>query len=341
MDISCPFCGKKRVVKKGKRKSKLIEKQLYLCKVCKKRFALNNLENKTYPAKVVVNAISCYNLGNSLRTVSRLMNSKFKVMTQRSTIHNWIKNYEEFCTYHKLREKSLRMYKPERLVFEKVFDHQQPYKYKYHKAKAKMFLNNFRGLRSYLLMMHSRCPNNLFLSDNARCSCIRLKPNVPVRQSFNNACRLTGLALKSVDDNMKRHERIQEFMLLNDSCTLAAEVPVWMSQEELLRYPFLKDVVSENSLTGHIDLVQVRFGKVYILDYKPDAEKEANAVSQLFVYALALSLRARIKLDDIVCGWFDEKYYFEFSPSESLASLMNVMNFDNSYKPHISDKKLA
>ena len=39
-------------------------------------------------------------------------------------------------------------------------------------------------------------------------------------------------------------------------------------------------------LTGHIDLVQIRNGQVYILDYKPGASKE-RPIEQLTWYALA------------------------------------------------------
>lgn len=322
MDVICPLCGKKRVIKKGKRKTKLVEKQVYFCKSCRKKFVLNNLKNKTYPAKVIVNAISHYNLGYSLSKVSKILNTRFKVKTRRSTIHSWIKGYKSFCTYHRLREKALQLYKPENILFEKIFHHNQPYKYKYHKAKVNMFLNNLHGLKNYLINVHSCCPNKLFFSDNTRCSCIKLSSDVFVKKFFNNACKLAELTLKSVDDNRKRHEEIQDFMLLNDSCTLAVELPVWIEQKELIRYPFLKDFVSDNSsVTGHIDLVQVRFGKVYVLDYKPDAEKETNAVSQLFVYALALSQRGNINLRRIRCAYFDEKNYFEFSPVRILQKL--------------------
>ena len=67
------------------------------------------------------------------------------------------------------------------------------------------------------------------------------------------------------------------------------------------------------TLTGHIDVLQIRTGKVHILDYKPGANKE-KPIAQLMVYALAISRRTGIKLFDIVCAWFDEDNYYEFYP---------------------------
>jgi hypothetical protein len=55
------------------------------------------------------------------------------------------------------------------------------------------------------------------------------------------------------------------------------------------------------------------------LDFKPDA-KNINATSQLFAYALALSVRTGIWLRNFRCAWFDNKDYFEFSPGEIVLS---------------------
>ena len=62
--------------------------------------------------------------------------------------------------------------------------------------------------------------------------------------------------------------------------------------------------------------MQLKFGNIYVLDYKPDADKEKRekVVSQLLVYAIALSKRTGIFLRNFRCGWFDEKNYYEFNP---------------------------
>lgn len=55
---------------------------------------------------------------------------------------------------------------------------------------------------------------------------------------------------------------------------------------------------------------------MHILDYKPNAAKgkEADAVNQLTLYALALSRLTGLRVYDFKCAWFDEDNYFEFFP---------------------------
>jgi ATP-dependent exoDNAse (exonuclease V) beta subunit len=65
-------------------------------------------------------------------------------------------------------------------------------------------------------------------------------------------------------------------------------------------------------VTGHIDFLQIRNGRVHILDYKPEARKEAHAHEQLTIYALPLARRTGLPLKLFECTWFDEKDYFEF-----------------------------
>lgn len=99
---------------------------------------------------------------------------------------------------------------------------------------------------------------------------------------------------------------VQEFMLINDSSTVAIELPVWLYEKGL-----------DKRLSGHIDVLQVRQGRIFIPDYKPNAEKENEhkVISQLYWYATGLSFRARIPLGMFRCAWFDENGYFEFDPS--------------------------
>lgn len=75
----CAECGSRNAVKKGKRKSKYGAVQKYFCNDCSRYFTLKKLEKKMYPAKVIMQAISYYNLGNSLDESSKLINGKFKI----------------------------------------------------------------------------------------------------------------------------------------------------------------------------------------------------------------------------------------------------------------------
>lgn len=96
-------------------------------------------------------------------------------------------------------------------------------------------------------------------------------------------------------------------MLINDSSTVACEVLVWFWEKN-----------RNAGICGHIDLLQVRNGLIYLLDFKPEAEKEdeQKVASQLFFYASGLSFRTGIKLDTFRCAQFDNLHYFEFEPRE-------------------------
>jgi ATP-dependent exoDNAse (exonuclease V) beta subunit len=159
-----------------------------------------------------------------------------------------------------------------------------------------------------------------------------------VRSKNNYANRLAAFALQAVGDNKLRHEAIQRFMLANDSCTVATEVPVYIRKEDVehmenaLNFKITqheeKDDKSTGAitlkgskvpqdfpplLTGHIDFIKVRNGQVHLLDYKPNAAKE-KPIEQLTWYALAMSRLTGLRLFEFKCAWFDEKDYFEFYP---------------------------
>ena len=96
-------------------------------------------------------------------------------------------------------------------------------------------------------------------------------------------------------------------MLINDTATVACEVPIWPWEKNL-----------GVGVSGHIDLLQIRWGRIYVLDFKPMAawENEQRVASQLYLYASGLSFRTGIPLKVFRCAWFDENDYYEFSPVE-------------------------
>jgi len=332
--INCKYCGSGNVVKKGKRKTKLALKQIYKCKDCGKKF-ISEQWNKTYPVKVVMQAVSRYNLGYSLEKTSRLVSKNYKVKVSPKTIHSWIKEFKKICSYDRIRKKSISLFKPDKVILKKVFEHQQPYKFQYHKAKAEFFINEyFSGLRGYLENIVEDCPDGLF-NNSSRGSAVELADvdfgKVGIGKRENYACKLAKLSLGMADDKRKRHDILQSFMLINDSCTVACEVPVYLLPDEIKHCRFINKESSKkrgsltnrnnelrNTITGHIDLVQLKFGLIYVLDFKPDASKEKSekVMSQLFIYAFALSKRTGIWLRNFRCAWFDNNWYYEFNPNE-------------------------
>jgi hypothetical protein len=105
--------------------------------------------------------------------------------------------------------------------------------------------------------------------------------------------------------------------LATDSVTIAVEVPVYLSPQDLAYFKktsgFDIPLETEGTLTRHIDFLQIRNGSIHIVDYKPNARSE-RPIPQLMVYALALSRRTGLRLYDFVCSWFDEHSYYQFFP---------------------------
>src|ERR1700722_17390359 len=144
-------------------------------------------------------------------------------------------------------------------------------------------------------------------------------------QKENFATRLAQLVIPAVGNNYRRHETLQRFMLANDSVTVAVEVPIWLTRPDIAaleRHHGIRllpeGAPADQTITGHIDFLQVRNGAVHILDYKPDARTN-RPFAQLTIYALALTRLAGLRLFDIKCAWWNEDQYCEFFPRTVLA----------------------
>ena len=307
--MRCLNCKSLNIVKKGKRKTKFGYRQLYYCKDCRLRFADSKLSHKSYGPKVITGAISFYNLGHSLEEAARLINKRYKVKVGKSSVDRWIKENKRVCTFHKLRARVVKDC-GQNIIYSKTFEHKNlAYDFKYHQAKLDILCarNKLDALAEYIRKFEQGCPD--FFDDiPRRCSQIKIKVRLEKQSKYNNACRLAEFALLSCRHNKERHSVVEKFMLINDSSTVAVEVPVWLYEKSL-----------GTSINGHIDLLQVRGGRIYILDFKPGAEKEneQKVASQLYWYASGLSFRTGIPLGAFRCAWFDDGGYFEFDPRKA------------------------
>jgi PD-(D/E)XK nuclease superfamily len=143
---------------------------------------------------------------------------------------------------------------------------------------------------------------------------VRLSAAIPRKENY--ATKLAALALQIAPSNKKRHETLQRLMLLNDSAMIAVEVPIYLIPVDFayfhsrgFTFPF-----GEHPITGHIDFLQLRSGFLHILGYKPEARKEKHAITQLTIYALALSRRTGLPVKAFKCAYFDKRDYVEFFP---------------------------
>ncbi len=339
--IVCTNCSSKNVTKFGKRNNKFRTIQLYCCKNCGKKFSLQKTCCKSYPANVILNSILTYNLGYSLEETSRVIAKKYKRKVPLTTISSWLKCYKDVCAYYRLREEAKKLYRPNFLIFSKKFYHEQVYKFQVHKAKLDLLLQDtnfskhkrFLPVKDYLEKIPTEnFPHHIFrpkkgaeenLEDKQeferRSSQLKMGLLPVTKLSKNNlANKLAGLALQLAKMNKERHEKVQEFMLVNDSVTVAVEVPVYLTHDDIEYFRKRGFVLNfedyRTPITGHIDVLQVRNNMIHILDYNPEAEKEKKAVRQLTIYALALASRTKLPISYFKCAWFDEKNYFEFFP---------------------------
>jgi len=170
-------------------------------------------------------------------------------------------------------------------------------------------------LKTYLENIHEKCPNHYF-NEGPRGSSLKFKLKeldiIYVKNHEISELAQLGLSVNE-EKYSTNHSKVQVFMIERDNKTLAIEVPIWLEQNEL--NGFFDIFKTEKPLTGHIDVLRVEDGKIWVLDYKPNAIKEKYAATQVFFYALMLSKRTNIPLENFRCGYFDDKDAFLFKPN--------------------------
>ncbi|MBU2639786.1 MAG: PD-(D/E)XK nuclease family protein [Nanoarchaeota archaeon] len=331
----CPYCQGK-LTKKGKRKKKYEEIQIYFCKNCNKKITPLITKNKTYPLKLIIDTITFYNRLNSLEETAKIITEKHGIKITHQIISNWLKEYERYIPFLRMRDFANKNYKKDIIQEAKLF-HQQIYNFKYNRAKLDFILNEefrnqkFHPLQEFLELAIAECPNQIFQNSSKRASDYKNIFNldeVKITPKTNFATKSANFILQAVSNNKARHEALQDFMIANDSTTIATELAVLIGRDDINHYKFelgfdIPITLKEDEyITGHIDFLQIRNGNIYILDYKPSACKQ-KPIEQLTIYALALSRLTGIRLYHIKCAYFDEKNYYEFFPLHVVYKLKN------------------
>jgi transposase-like protein len=332
---SCPYCGGRNLTRRGTRKKKLEIVQLWRCSSCKRVFTPGPaaLRNQTYPLRTILTALTDYNLGYSVEMTAARLQKKTGRHLSSSTITSWLREYRQHCTYRRLRADALKRFPPEQTIRSIQLYHRQVYGYAYHRPKLDFARTGrlddrrtgdtrFAALADFLEALPITCPHDVFRRDDdpkARAS--QATPDwadvsrVIVNSKRKAATETAALIIPSVGNNKLRHETLQRFMLINDSVTVAIEVPIWLTEDDIASLEHEHNIeLAALGVTGHIDFLQVRNGVVHILDYKPDARTN-KPIAQLAIYALALTRRVPgLRLFDIKCAWFNEDEYCEFFP---------------------------
>src|SRR3979409_833213 len=102
---ACPRCGSHSLTRRGTRKKKLEIVQLWRCTSCKRTFTPGPavLHNKTYPLRMILSALTDYNLGHTLAATSARLKKKAHRSVSPSTITAWLHEYRNQCSYRRLR----------------------------------------------------------------------------------------------------------------------------------------------------------------------------------------------------------------------------------------------
>ncbi len=192
-------------------------------------------------------------------------------------------------------------------------NHGGQYYFRVHKKKlANHCKNGFSNLWNYISLVLKNCPTEHFV-EGPRSSVLKFDLGVDKKSLDHEVKYLARIGLDS-DYYGDNHLNVQMFMLAYDQNTVAIEIPIWLEAEEYENY---KDLFgTEKSLSGHIDIVRIENGLVWIWDYKPNAHREKYADTQVYFYAFMLSKRTGIPLKKFMCGYFDDKNTYVFKPSE-------------------------
>lgn len=240
--FSCPYCFSKKFSRRGFRQKKLEKVQLYLCLNCNKTFTAHITRGKHYPLPTIFDAINIYNLGYSLEKTCSIINQREpNSALSASTLSNWLQETAPLCRFERMRSYALKKYTPTEMVITATLAHRQLYRYRFHRAKCDLIINeDFRHrrygpLQEFLAMVPGECPHQYF-QDGLRASEAPLtfsKTQMIVRSKQNYATRLATFVLQSVKDRKQRHDTLQKFMLANDTVTVATEVPVYITRDDL------------------------------------------------------------------------------------------------------------
>ncbi|RZN48962.1 hypothetical protein EF808_02390 [archaeon] len=186
------------------------------------------------------------------------------------------------------------------MIISKSFHHGWYYWFRY--DHDKLAAHESEHYASELLGFFStiECCPHLHFGQEPRASSLRL----PRRYVHRVRHPLTKFTMYGNDVYRERyrtaHSRVEMFLLEHDIETVAVEIPVWLEEDETELVGF------DAPLTGHIDVLRLT-DKIEVWDYKPNAERERYASTQVYWYVLMLAKRLGLSLDDFRAGYFDEE----------------------------------
>lgn len=264
---ACPYCRSGDIIKKGQRVKKYGETQLYYCKNCGKKITPGIDKHMTFPLRLIIDSITLYNRLHSLEDSAKIVSERYGIKVSRQNLTNWLDTYREYAPFLRMREYAAQKYDRKNFIEELRLFHGQIYDFKYHRAKTNILLEEsfkhyqFRPLQEFLELVIAECPHQVFKESRKRASEYKDVFNldtVKITHKMNTAQKAAAFVTQAVANNKLRHEILQEFMIVNDSVTVAVEAPVLLDQEDVAHYKHQLnfDVPIElgeaEIITGHI-----------------------------------------------------------------------------------------
>ncbi len=84
----CLACGSKRITKKGKRRTRHEDRQRHRCDACG-HFFVREITKSQYPVRLVMEALSHYNLGYPSAATLRYLRRRFRIEVPEKTFRSW------------------------------------------------------------------------------------------------------------------------------------------------------------------------------------------------------------------------------------------------------------
>ena len=226
----CPYCGSHVITRKGVRKKKLEVVQLWRCAACKRPFTPGPaaLRNNSYPIRLVLQALTLYNLGYSLNETAKLLKSKAGRAVSPTTIASWIGAHKEHTTFRRLRAEATTIYPPAQTIRSIKLYHRQIYAFAYHRSKLTLLRRNpqhqrFEALATFLenvpRYMPARAVSSRRRSEGSRLASAPAFADTNrliINRKENTATATAALIIPAVGNNKLRHETLQNFMLANE-----------------------------------------------------------------------------------------------------------------------------
>jgi hypothetical protein len=187
-----------------------------------------------------------------------------------STITSWLNEYNQHCSYRRLRSEGLKRHPPVQAIRSIKLYHRQVYGYAFHRPKLDFARSGmlddkragdtrFAALADFLESIPTICPHDLFRRDDdpkARAS--QAEParadasRIIINQKKNSATDTAALIIPAVGNNKLRHEMLQHFMLRNDSVTVAVEIPIWLDEDDIAALEAERRVEISKMARNHI-----------------------------------------------------------------------------------------